>query len=156
MKNHVLRPLYVAIVFVAAILLVRSLVVPADFGIHGKNFTYGFYRKASIDDWKAFQVKYQGKDYCQECHEDEYEENAVFVHSIIECENCHGAAFEHPDDPEVLEIDRSRDLCLRCHSALPYPGSLRKELPAIDSEDHFESENCSLCHNPHNPDLEQM
>ncbi len=156
MRNHVLRPLYVAILFLAIILIVRHLMVPDDFGVHGENFTYGFHRLGSIDDWKQVTLKYQGKEYCQDCHEDEFEENTAFVHSIIECENCHGAALQHPDDPETLEIDRSRNLCLRCHVSLPYPGSQREIIPGIDPIEHHERKECSECHNPHNPDLEQM
>lgn len=64
MKNHVLRPLFAAIGVVGTVLLVRSAVVPADFGVHaeredGKNFTFGFYRLGAIDDWKNFTVKYR-------------------------------------------------------------------------------------------------
>jgi hypothetical protein len=39
---------------------------------------------------------------------------------------------------------------------LPYPTSQRSELPGIDPQDHNPGENCVDCHNPHNPDLENM
>ncbi len=154
MKNHVLRPLWVAILLVIALLVARKLYVPDDFGINGRNFTYGFHRKANIDDWKAFKVKYRGREYCQECHEENVEANSRSKHRVIECENCHGPAIDHPENPEALEIDRSRDLCLRCHADLPYPGSHRGDLPAIDPEEHNPDSACAECHNPHKPDLE--
>lgn len=153
MKNHVLRPLWVAIGFVALILIVRHFVVPDDFGVHGRNFTYGFYRLGSISDWQAFPVKYRGKESCAECHADKAEAHLASKHRIIQCENCHGPLLGHPDTPETLPIDRSRALCLRCHAALPYPSSKRGELPAIDPLKHNPEALCSDCHNPHNPDL---
>lgn len=156
MKNHAWRPLFVAIGAIALLLLVRATVVPSDFGVNGQNFTYGFHRKGSIDDWKAEPVKYQGKGYCRECHEDKVEENLSSPHQIIECENCHGPASGHPDNPAKLGIDRGRGLCLRCHAALPYPQSHRAAMPAIDPEGHNPSQECVGCHNPHNPNLEAM
>jgi len=156
MKNHAWRPLCVAIGAIALLLLVRANVVPSDFGVNGRNFTYGFHRKGNIDDWKAVQVKYRGKEYCSECHEEKVKENLGSPHKLIECENCHGPAIDHPDNPPTLSLDKSRELCLRCHAALPYPQSHRSELPAIDPEGHNPDQACAECHNPHNPNLEAM
>jgi ribosomal protein L37AE/L43A len=156
MKNHVLRPLWLVLAGIAALLVVRYFMVPADFGVHGRNFTYGFHRLGSIDDWKNFKVKHRGKEYCQECHEEKVEEILASPHSIIQCENCHGAAVDHPDNPETLPIDTSRLLCLRCHAYLPYPQSNRADMPSVDPEEHNTDENCVECHNPHNPSLEDM
>jgi len=132
------------------------MMVPADFGVNGRNFTYGFHRKGNIDDWKNFKIKYKDKEYCRECHEEKVEENLSSPHAIIECENCHGPAVDHPDDPEYLEIITERKLCLRCHTALPYPTSQRAEILGIDPEEHNTGSDCVECHNPHNPDLENM
>ncbi len=156
MKNHAWRPLFVAIGAIALLLLVRANVVPSDFGVNGRNFTYGFHRKGNIDDWKAVQVKYRGKEYCRECHEEKVKENLASPHKTIECENCHGPAIDHPDNPARLAVDKSRELCLRCHAGLPYPQSHRSELPAIDQAKHNPDQTCSECHNPHNPNLEAM
>ena len=156
MQNHAWRPLAVVLGAVALLLIVRGQVVPADFGVNGANFTYGFHRKGSIDDWKAVQVKYQGKEYCRECHEEKVVENLSSPHKVIECENCHGPATLHPDNPPKLTVDRSRGLCLRCHAALPYPLSHRSEMPAIDPDGHNPDAACLECHNPHNPTLEAM
>ena len=156
MKNHVLRPLFVAIGAVALLLIVRAMVVPADFGVHGKSFTYGFHRESNIDEWKAFKVKYQGKQYCKECHEEKVAENLASPHSVIQCENCHGPAIDHPDDPETLPIETDRSLCLRCHAYLPYPQSNRATMPSVDPHEHNPDANCIECHNPHHPNLEEM
>ncbi len=158
MKNHILRPLWVVLGVLVLFLLVRSFMVPDDFGVHGRNFTYGFHRAGSIDEWKEFPLKYQGKESCssEECHSEQYQQNMASMHSLIECENCHGPALNHPDEPESLVLDTSRDLCLRCHSQLLYPTSQRSEIPGILPGDHNVDEACSNCHNPHNPDLEDM
>ena len=156
MKNHVLRPLWVAIGFIALILIVRHFMMPEDFGVHGRNFTYGFHRRSNIDEWKAFPVKYRGSEFCVDCHDDKVEENMASQHNIIQCENCHGPALDHPDDPPSLNVDRSRALCLRCHADLPYPNSLRSKLKGIDPQEHNPESECAECHNPHNPDLEGL
>jgi hypothetical protein len=156
MKNHVLRPLWVIIGAVALLLLVRHFMVPADFGVHGENFTYGFHRKSNIDEWKNFTVKYRGREYCSECHAEKVLQNAASSHARIQCENCHGPALEHPKHPERLAIDTGRGLCLRCHAFLPYPDITRSEIKSVSPAEHNPGLACVVCHNPHNPSLEEM
>jgi hypothetical protein len=156
MRSHVLRPLWVAIGLLAVVLVARQFMVPADFGVHGKNFTYGFHRLGNIQEWKDFPVKYQGRERCARCHEENTEAIADSRHAIIQCENCHGPGVGHPRQVETLPVDRSREQCLRCHQALPYPGSQRMALPAIDGATHKPRRECRACHNPHHPDLEDM
>ena len=154
MKSHVLRPLLVAIGLIILVTVGRSFIVPEDFGVHGKSFTFGYYRLSNIDDWKEFPVKYKGKKTCLECHEANFEENMASKHKIIECENCHGAGMNHPDDPEKLAIDNKRLLCLRCHAYLPYPGNTRMKMKSIEPAKHNKADQCTDCHNPHSPNLE--
>jgi predicted CXXCH cytochrome family protein len=146
---HVFRPLLVVLALAAAILAARALVVPKDFGIHEKGYMYGWYRKASEEDWKNFQAKYQGREYCKDCHAEQFQRLRSSPHTIIECENCHGLASEHPADPQKLSIDRSRELCLRCHTYLPYPTSKRAEIGGIDPDEHNAGLDCVGCHDPH-------
>jgi len=150
-KNHVIKPLYVLIPVVAAILIARLFVVPDDFGIQERGYTYGFHRLSDEADWKSMPVMYKGEDYCTDCHGDEAAKHASSPHSIIQCENCHGPAKEHPDDPAALAINRDRHLCLRCHAALPYPESGRAVIPGIDPDKHNPGNACVDCHNPHDP-----
>ena len=154
MKNHVLRPLWLALAAIALLLVVRQLLVPNDFGVNGRSFTYGFHRLSSITDWQNFPAKYKGREYCNDCHDDKVRENAASKHRDIQCENCHGPAHAHPDNPGKLPVDRSRELCLRCHSRLDYPGSPRGRLKGIDPVRHNPGEQCAGCHNPHHPDQE--
>jgi predicted CXXCH cytochrome family protein len=146
---HVLRPLYVVLGLVAIILAVRPLIVPKDFGIYERGYMFSWYRKANEEDWKNFKVKYQGKGYCQDCHGEQFQLLHKSPHTIIQCENFHGPAIEHPSEPQKLLIDRGRELCLRCHTALPYPTSKRAEIKGIDPDAHNPGLECSGCHDPH-------
>ncbi len=76
--------------------------------------------------------------------------------SNIQCENCHGPAIDHPENPETLSIEGTRLLCLRCHAYLPYPQSDRSVMPAVDPEEHNPEGLCHECHNPHHPNLEEL
>ncbi len=146
---YVLRPLYVVLALVALILAARTVMVPKDFGIQERGYMFGWYRKANEADWKNFQVKYQGRDYCQDCHGDQFQQLRSSPHAIVECENCHGPAIEHPSEPPKLTIDRSRELCLRCHTYLPYPTSKRAEIRGIDPNGHNPGLECAGCHDAH-------
>jgi len=151
MKNYVLRPLYFVIGVVILVLLVRTFYVPRDFGVFERGYMYGWHRKGNEGDWKNFKVKYQGKEYCKDCHSDKYTKINKTPHKIIECENCHGPAIDHPSDPPKLTIDKSRAHCLRCHYPLPYPTSGRAKIRGIDPAVHNPDVECATCHNPHNP-----
>ena len=151
MKNHVLRPFFAVIGIVILILLARMVLVPKDFGVHERGYMYGWHRLGNEGDWKKITVKYQGKEYCKDCHLEKYDTINKTPHRIIQCENCHGPAREHPSDPPKLAIDKSRAHCLRCHFPLPYPSSGRSKIKGIDPDKHNPDTECSTCHNPHNP-----
>lgn len=156
MKSHVWRPLYVIIGIVGIILIIRVFYVPADFGVHERGYMYGWYRKENIEEWKNFKVKYQGEEYCKDCHSDKIESIMKTPHAVIQCENCHGPAIDHPSDPLKLKIDKSREQCLRCHFPLPYPTSGRANIRGVDPEKHNPGIECVACHNPHSPSLGGM
>lgn len=162
MKSHVWRPLYVVIGIVAAILLFREFYVPDNFGSGEYGFMYSYHNKDNEEVWKNQPLKYRdtGKqkmhEYCAECHGDVVDVRTEDLHGIIPCENCHGPALDHPNEPELLVIIRDRDQCLRCHTLLPYTTSERKRIPGIDPKEHNVDETCVDCHDPHNPRLEDM
>ncbi len=154
MSSHVYRPLYLVIVVIGLILLARFVVVPSDFGIYERGFMYGFHRRSNEKEWEAFKVKFRTRKYCKDCHPDKYENIMKSKHHIIQCENCHGPAFDHPENPPKLEINKARSLCLRCHTKLPYPTSQRSKIKGINPENHNPEMQCVMCHNPHKPDME--
>ncbi|HXX57388.1 MAG TPA: cytochrome c3 family protein [Thermodesulfovibrionales bacterium] len=156
MKSHVWRPLFVVIGFVVLILIAREFVVPKDFGIQERGYMYGMHRKSNEEEWKALPAKYRSKEYCKDCHNDKYASIMQTPHAIIQCENCHGPAIEHPSDPPKLSIDKNRAQCLRCHYPLPYPTSGRANIRGVDPDKHNPGIECVMCHNPHKPKLEGM
>lgn len=151
MKNHVLRPLFVALVIVGVILLARTVIVPKDFGVFERGYMYGWHRKSNENEWKNVRVKYKTSKVCTECHKDKHDDIKDSAHASIGCENCHGPNYDHPKDPIGLAIDRSRDLCIRCHARLPYKASDRGEIRGINPDTHYPSAQCVMCHIPHNP-----
>ncbi len=154
MKSHVWRPLFVVIGIVVLILIARQFLVPRDFGIHERGYMYGWHNKSNEEFWKnEIAVKYRSVEYCKDCHSDKYSSIMQTPHAIIQCENCHGPAREHPSDPPKLPIDRSRAQCLRCHYPLAYPTSGRANIRGIDPEKHNPDMECSMCHNPHKPTI---
>jgi ribosomal protein S27E len=147
----------VVIGIVAVILIARLLYVPKDFGVHEQGYMYGFHRLGNEAEWKAFKPKYKfDTGYCEGCHDDKVKAISASPHSIIPCEDCHGPALDHPDNPPKLEINRSREQCMRCHVFLPYPTSGRSNIRGIDPETHNPGVECPDCHNPHHPNLEDM
>jgi predicted CXXCH cytochrome family protein len=156
MKSHVWRPLYVVVGLVAAILLARLFVVPADFGVHEAGYMYGWHRQGNEREWQAQQVRHRTAAWCADCHGENVAGHSASPHRAIQCENCHGPASDHPDEPPKLAVDRSRALCLRCHARLPYPTSGRSAITGIEPDEHNPAEACVSCHDPHHPNLEAM
>ncbi|MDD2365613.1 MAG: cytochrome c3 family protein [Desulfuromonadaceae bacterium] len=151
MKNHVWRPLFIVMALVGGILLVRTLLVPSDFGIQERGYMYGWHRKGNEAEWKEVRVKYKTEKVCIECHEEKGKELMNSPHSAISCENCHGPNYDHPKDPIGLNVDRSRSLCIRCHSYMHYKGTARGKIRGINPEGHYREAQCVMCHIPHNP-----
>lgn len=139
------------IIIVAGILLARTMFVPGDFGVHERGYMYGWHRKSNEAEWQKYPVKYKTAKVCAECHKDKVDDITDSPHGTISCENCHGPNYDHPVNPVGLKIDRSRDLCLRCHAYLPYKDSARGKIPGIDPEKHYPQALCIMCHYPHNP-----
>jgi hypothetical protein len=151
MKNQIWRPLYLALFLIVCALLARHFLVPADFGAHERGYMYGWHRKSNEQEWRAETVKYKGAAVCIPCHRDKYDDIKDSPHRIINCENCHGPNYDHPRNPPVLEINRSRTLCLRCHAKLPYRNTVRGQIRGINPETHHPEAECMMCHYPHNP-----
>ena len=107
MKNHVLRPLWVAIALVAVILVARQFLVPEDFGVHGDSFTYNYYRLGNVQEWKEFPVKYMGRERCARCHKKNTREIADSKHANMQCENCHGPGAGHPKDIDLYQSQKA-------------------------------------------------
>jgi hypothetical protein len=157
LEMNLLRPLGVFAIAIVLILAFRSFfAVPKDFGVGERGYMYGWHRAGNEGEWNGLKAKYQGREYCKDCHADEYAKNQSSPHVRIQCENCHGPALDHPDTIEKLPINKAREVCLRCHAKLNYPSSDRGKLKGIDNLTHNPGSECVSCHNPHHPNLEAM
>ncbi len=160
MKSHVIRPFFILIGFVVIVNIARAIFVPNDFKAANGDYKYQWHRVSNEEEWKNFKVKYQSRKYCEDCHTDQFEFIKASKHAMVQCENCHEPAIEHPENPEKLTIDRSRDLCLRCHAKLPYRPSTYAQLPTgpielkmQDPDEHNPEYECVECHDVHKADF---
>ncbi len=133
----------------------RRIIVPSFTSVDGDHM-YQWHRVDNEAEWKNFTVKYRGMEYCKDCHMEQYDKVSESKHRMVQCENCHGPAIEHPADPMKLIVDRTRELCHKCHAKLPYRPAEYSELPegTIPLKMHYPDEHnrdieCGTCHDVH-------
>ena len=132
------------VLLVIALLVIRSMLVPSDFG------KYGHYRGSALADAASQEIQYAGQYVCADCHEDEFDAKNEGYHKSLSCEICHGPAAKHTDDPDEgqLRAPRDRGYCPLCHEYLP---SRPTGFPQIITASHNPRKPCISCHEPHNP-----
>ena len=132
-------------VFVSLFLVMRHFLVPPTFG------QFGHYRGASLEDNADHEIRYAGMQACLECHQDTEDLKAQDVHAGIHCEICHGAGQKHVLSTEGADILKpsGRAFCGLCHQKnAARPASA---IVQIDLASHNPDQNCTECHNPHQP-----
>lgn len=146
--QHVLRALGLLAAGLAVFLIVRRALVPSDFGV------YGFYRAGALDEIAARPPAFAGHETCEACHTPVFELRQTARHKNLNCEACHGPSAKHAENP--LEITPKtldgRTLCLTCHTKLPGKPAF---LPQIVAADHAGDAECTACHQPHAPKIQQ-
>jgi len=154
--SHAWRPLFVVIGLTILVLIARAIIVPSDFKAANNDYKYQWHRLSNEEEWKNFKVKHKGRGYCKDCHPAQHERAIASRHAKVQCENCHGPAIDHPEAPAKLVIDRSRELCLRCHAKLPYRAVQYAELPGEpiqlkmqNPDEHNPGIECVTCHDAH-------
>ena len=88
---------------------------------------------------------------CLVCHTTGYDPaTATYAASGVTCEACHGPANEdHPKEP--MPVDRSPDLCGRCHS------DTRFGWQDWTVSTHYQrGMDCATCHDPHSASLKKV
>jgi predicted CXXCH cytochrome family protein len=112
-------------------------------GAHGKAGSDPVF----LADWTK-----QGKPgACLVCHTTGYDPaTATFKENGVTCEACHGPApADHPKTP--MPVDRSTDLCGRCHSDTRFGWQDWKV-----STHYQRGMDCATCHDPHSASLKKM
>ncbi len=166
--SHAWRPLIVIVSVVIALVIFRTIMVPADFMAKNGDYKYQWHRVGNEEDWKTFPVKHRGREFCSQCHPDKIEIVADSGHAKVQCENCHvlfdpekkGHPIDLKEDFDYLldiGIDRSRALCKRCHTKLPYRPTVYRGFEQkgamafrmIDPTEHNPGLECVMCHDVH-------
>lgn len=144
LPDQVKRLAILILAIIVIFVVVRNLLVPADFG------KYGHYRGSAVADIIAQEINFAGHEACTDCHEDLAEMKSAGYHRNVACEVCHGPAAMHIEDPSsvVLEAPRERGYCPLCHE---YLASRPTGFPQIISASHNPMKPCISCHDPHEP-----
>lgn len=142
--SHILRMAGLFVVGLVLFLVVRALLVPADFG------TYGHFRAGALEDNRAIPITYAGRADCAGCHDEVVEVKKAGRHGELGCETCHGALLAHAENPVAVVPERPdpRRTCLVCHERNVGQPEWFK---AIVVEEHAPSGACADCHVPHSP-----
>jgi hypothetical protein len=164
--SHAWRPVILIVGAVIFLLIVRTIYVPSDFTAKNGDYKYQWHRAGNEKFWQDYPVKHMGAELCGQCHTDQLKKINASGHQKVQCENCHAlpakAAKQHIDLKEdfkyFLEIgvDRSRELCKRCHAKLPfrpteYAGTKGTiQFKTIDPKTHnADVAECVTCHDVH-------
>jgi Cytochrome c7 and related cytochrome c len=143
--EHLLRLAAVFAAGAAVFLVLRSILVPADYG------QLGHYRAGALTQIKARAIAYAGQRSCMECHTDVAETRKTNAHARIACESCHGPLAAHAADPSVAARKPDpRAVCEACHR--PDPARSRA-VKTVVFADHADAGPCTACHAPHAPKL---
>ncbi len=144
MPTHVVRLLILMVVIAVVGVIARSIFMAESFG------DYGHYRGDSVAEIAALEPVFKGPEYCSMCHTDRHAEWSAGSHNKVKCENCHGAAGEHPATGKLPIPSDTARLCSGCHQKMPARPAAQ---PQIVVRDHAGTSQCILCHNPHSPKL---
>ena len=143
---HLVRMAGLFVIGVTAFVVLRWLMVPADFGV------LGHYRAGAVTDNMKPPPVFAGQAACVECHADVAELRAKGRHAGVACEACHGALAAHASNPDGQKPVRpdARNTCISCHSAnISKPASFPQVVPA----EHAPEGSCAACHVVHNPKI---
>ncbi len=139
---QLVRLVLVTLAIIALYFTARYFMTPETFG------QFGFYRGASLNEHATRPLSFAGKESCRNCHEEALQLVSQFEHKTLSCETCHGPAMSHVIDPETPLVKIEDGSCLRCHRSDP---SRPSWLAQISLDDHYESDSCTDCHTPHQP-----
>ncbi|HET7453201.1 MAG TPA: multiheme c-type cytochrome [Thermoanaerobaculia bacterium] len=142
--HHLLRVAALFAAGFAAFLVMRGLLVPADFG------RFGHYRAGALADNAGRPVSYAGKTACLDCHSDVADAQKGSRHANVRCEACHGPLAKHAENPDVKPAKPSAEhLCLTCHRQI---AGRPAKFPQVDPDEHAGGVACTSCHKPHHPE----
>jgi predicted CXXCH cytochrome family protein len=142
--EHLVRVAGLFLGGLAVFLLLRTALVPSDFGV------YGHYRAGALVDGRARPLAHAGRAACAACHAERVGELGKGAHAGVGCESCHGPLAGHATDPAAAKASRpdGRALCLTCHRfSVGRPAGFSQ----VDPREHAPEGECTECHGAHDP-----
>jgi hypothetical protein len=155
--KHIWRAVLLLVLVAIAAIVGRHFMVPASFG------DKGFYRYDSLAEFMSKPVIHGDVDSCRSCHQAAFDTEKKGKHTSVSCEVCHGPLAAHARDNAKFadaQIDRSHNLCLKCHQKLR---AKPEKYPQIEATEHLVKNGaisegepipegaCIACHDPHSP-----
>lgn len=141
--EHLLRLAALFAAGVALFVVLRWLLVPADYG------QIGPYRAGALAQNRARPIVHAGQAACVECHADVADIRKANAHERIGCESCHGPLAAHAIDPSVAAPRPDpRATCAVCH--LPDAAKPRA-FKTVTFAEHADPGACTTCHPAHAP-----
>jgi len=141
--EHLLRLAALFAVAGALFLVLRWLLVPADYGVLGP------YRLGAIAQNQARPISYAGQVACVACHTDVADARKGNAHELVSCESCHGPHAPHAADPAIAARRADpRAICAVCH--VPNAGK-PVGFKTVVFADHADEGPCTACHPAHAP-----
>jgi len=115
-------------------------------------YEFGHYRSDAVPELAAGTPLFRGAAYCQSCHTNRNTDWAIGAHRTVQCEVCHGADREHPENEETFIPADTIRLCTTCHDTITgrpawQPQIVVGQHPFPDEE----TPQCHTCHDPHSP-----
>ena len=143
MPIHIVRLLFLMTLFVLFAFAAKVYLTDPSF------YKFGDYRADAVPELAAGEPLFKGAVYCQTCHPERSADWSVNAHSAVECEVCHGANLEHPDDGKTLIPADTIRLCTACHEAMPARPARQPQI--VLAEHPFPGEQTPQCHDCHDP-----
>lgn len=146
LPRHIVRLLILLSGLLFVSFAARSFLIDPSF------YRFGNYRADAVPELAAGEPVYRGAAYCGTCHEKKLADWAGSNHLTVQCEVCHGADQEHPDDAQTHVPTDTIRLCTTCHEAMPARPATQPQI--VVAEHPFPDEagqQCHGCHDPHSP-----
>lgn len=106
----------------------------------------GLVKADNSQHWASLQPQHGPPTRCVECHRDVELEWSRSPHRVQSCESCHGPGTKHLEFGAIAKA--GQELCVTCHSKIP---GRPEDFPQVVTLDHYPTEACTTCHNPHSP-----
>jgi len=145
LPDQILRIGFVFFVLILLIIGIRVLIIPENLKERE------IFRTSAVKRELTNEIFYAGSTICIDCHDDVYDIKQNGYHQMLSCEVCHGASYEHSEEPDNVapETPHGRKYCAVCHT---YNLSRPTGFPQINPYAHNPLDPCIACHEPHDPE----